>query len=368
MHLIVAYWTWHSDYIRSNFDSKTVYVDKNKIMIENKTIYEFNYLIFTFFPKVFLRIRCPLMVQLIYRMHGSILMKKINEYNLNIDTAHIWIGFDNRVIPFLKSRGCKVIAERSGTYPTFQKQLLRKEKKRWGLKFYPAQDLLPDWRIKLMNGDIDSADICLVPSIYCKKTFPENIQHKVVVLPLGSNLSVLPLNLELNRTGVLCVSGASLRKGLDYLKNFKSSISIKVVMTRSWFRKNLSKRVNLCNGQISFLDTMPRADLYDYYDKSDFFIFPSIEDGFGMVVMEAASRGCICYVSKYSGVSELFTDNMLCFVFDPLSDVEWSRLSNEIASLTVEKKREMRQLFTSLAQVNSWEEYTVSYSKILIRT
>ena len=64
---------------------------------------------------------------------------------------------------------------------------------------------------------------------------------------------------------------------LDLLKNYI-------------YNNNLEEYVDLLDGTV--------ADIPMYFRKSNFMIFPSKSEGFGIVLIEAQSSGCFCFVSE----------------------------------------------------------------------
>ncbi len=54
-----------------------------------------------------------------------------------------------------------------------------------------------------------------------------------------------------------------------------------------------------------FHGSIPRDELYDVYKRSDAFVFPTLCDGFGMVVTEAFSRGLPVITTPMAGAADL---------------------------------------------------------------
>ncbi|MBN2601603.1 MAG: glycosyltransferase [Candidatus Marinimicrobia bacterium] len=73
------------------------------------------------------------------------------------------------------------------------------------------------------------------------------------------------------------------------------------------------------------LGQLPREDLVDLYAGSDLFIFPSVTDTFGMVVLEAQSCGLPAVVSNEGGPKEIIIDGQTGFVVDVNNKEEWTK-------------------------------------------
>jgi L-malate glycosyltransferase len=80
--------------------------------------------------------------------------------------------------------------------------------------------------------------------------------------------------------------------------------------------ENLTKKLHLEN-QIKFLGYLPRNEVFDYMDKSDFFIMPSYNETFGLVFLEAMANGCIVIGSKGWGIDGVVKNDVNGFLCDP---------------------------------------------------
>jgi glycosyltransferase involved in cell wall biosynthesis len=81
--------------------------------------------------------------------------------------------------------------------------------------------------------------------------------------------------------------------------------------------KKLTTELNLNN--VFFVSSKPIAELPAYYAAADIFIFPTLEDGWGLVVNEAMACGKPILCSKYAGCCpELLKEDVNGYSFDPL--------------------------------------------------
>lgn len=323
-HLIVAYWDWHAPFIKKEC-ANVLYCNRLRLDLPGGKSKSFNRLIFDFLPRVLNRLGLNRAAGLIYEIHGTLVVRALREHWSSISSAHIWVGFSLRLTHFVsRQQGIWLTIERSGSWPRYQRELVYHEKAVHGLGSLPPQDKLPVHRIKKMEAEFECANTILLCSETSKSTFPSKFLPKCQVISLGSNFSVLPSRFSVTRNNeILMVSGASLRKGLHYLESFQC-YKATLVMTPSLMRNELQRQWSGDN--VLFLNTMPRHKLINLYRKHKWFLFPSVEDGFGMVVLEAIAQGCIPFVSKYAGVSELFTSGLPELVFDPRSKVDVSRV------------------------------------------
>ncbi len=81
--------------------------------------------------------------------------------------------------------------------------------------------------------------------------------------------------------------------------------------------ENSVKSLGLDN-KITFAGWLKQEDIYDFYQKSDVFCFPSIREFGGAVVMEAMACGLPCIVADNGGIGEYVTDET-GFRIEPIS-------------------------------------------------
>lgn len=82
---------------------------------------------------------------------------------------------------------------------------------------------------------------------------------------------------------------------------------------------------------VHFLGYVEYGNLGSYFKNCDVFVFPSLEDIWGMVVLEAMAFSLPILCSKYAGASELVKDGENGFVFDPLDQKSFVELLKKVA-------------------------------------
>ncbi len=75
---------------------------------------------------------------------------------------------------------------------------------------------------------------------------------------------------------------------------------------------------------ITFTGAIPRTDLVKYYNLSEFFVFPSVTDTFGMVILESLACGCPAIVSNVGGPKEMIQPNHNGFIVPNQSPITWT--------------------------------------------
>jgi len=130
-----------------------------------------------------------------------------------------------------------------------------------------------------LGGDkIDLSSIDVVRPIISSKFQPINIKNR------DENIFVI---------GTLC--GLAHHKRVDILINsfIKANIpnSKLLIAGRG---PEMNRLIKLANGQdnIVFMGFIPDEDINQWYNSLDVFVFPSIEEGYGMPIIEAMATGC----------------------------------------------------------------------------
>ena len=92
------------------------------------------------------------------------------------------------------------------------------------------------------------------------------------------------------------------------------------------------------NENVCFTGKVPREDIIKYYDRSDCFILISRGEVFGLVYLEAMSRGCITIAGKGEGMEGIIEHGVNGFLCEPGNVVELASIIRHINSLTAEEK------------------------------
>ena len=89
------------------------------------------------------------------------------------------------------------------------------------------------------------------------------------------------------RPRLLSVGRVSKEKGLDDLIQFQEDYEL-IIVGDGPYRKELEQKLP----QATFLGYLHGQELVDQYALADVFVFPSVTDTFGVVIIEALAQGC----------------------------------------------------------------------------
>lgn len=215
-----------------------------------------------------------------------------------------------------KARGIAYLCDRSSAHIVAQDRLLQVEQARWDVPFASVDSRT----IERELGEYEQADAILVPSSIVERSF----------LDMGvpaDRLYRVPLGVELNRFGrsappdddfcVLFVGQPGIRKGFPYLLQAFSRAAIPGARLVVVGEKQPETDVLLKRFPVTGLEMtgpLNRSDVVDRLSRASVLVLPSIEDGFGMVQMEAMACGCPVITSANAGCADFLTDGEDGFV------------------------------------------------------
>lgn len=171
----------------------------------------------------------------------------------------------------------------------------RERNPQWGMTiggFYDSEE-----KLKRKDEELLLADKIYVASTFTKKTlelFPHKL-NDIEVIPYGFpqiNKSRIYTPFEGRKIKVLFVGGLSQRKGISYLFQSIKGLEDKIDMTVVGrgdidscpiLKQELEK--------VNYIPSLPHDVILKLMSEHDLLIFPSLFEGFGLVITEAMSQG-----------------------------------------------------------------------------
>lgn len=191
------------------------------------------------------------------------------------------------------------------------KKLLQTECSRLGI----VDNFFPDETVEKELEEYRQADVITVPSKFSARTFVENgiAASKVEVNVLGVDLSRFFMDRsEPPEEFTVTFAGAlSVRKGLHVLLDaFKRAAlpKAKLVLIGTMQPETQSLLEQHAGENVQLLGRLPQAELRAKFSQSSVFVLPSIEDGFGMVILEALASGCPVIATDHTGGPDVIAD------------------------------------------------------------
>ncbi|MGA1871239.1 MAG: glycosyltransferase family 4 protein [bacterium] len=159
-----------------------------------------------------------------------------------------------------------------------------------------------------------------------------------------------------NKIKLLFVGYLQHRKGLEFVIKALNHIESDLVEldivgdgpARGYYTK-LVRSLNLSN--VTFYGFIQKKELPSYYAQADIFIFPSIKELFGLVLVEAAAAGLPIIASKFAGgTMDVVKDGKNGFIVNPY-DIEG--LAHRIKKLCLDRKLREEMSKYSLEIINN---------------
>jgi glycosyltransferase involved in cell wall biosynthesis len=167
-----------------------------------------------------------------------------------------------------------------------------------------------------------SAEIALADVVVCNSSLTARSHiaagvdpTRVFVVRLGAPPPIAAVRTSVDqRTGPLRVISAgpfSLRKGAHYLlEGWRRLNAGKNATLDVYGRLELPEQVISGNMEgITFHGSTPQAQLFAAFEQADVLVFPTLSDGFGMVVAEALAHGLPVITTDQAGAVDLVTQD-----------------------------------------------------------
>lgn len=190
----------------------------------------------------------------------------------------------------------------------------------------PVRDLSP-YTLRRFHQECGMADLIMVNSDVAKQTFVDagiSAGRVAVLRPAVDTERFRPVPKPDDTFRVLYVGAISPRKGVHYLvPAFLNAAIPKAELLlvggvatpglRIWLHDTLQQHPHIHNELYDFGTDDPRT----VFGRCSVFVLASVEDGFGLVVLEAMASGLPVIVTTNCGAADLVQDGITGFVVPP---------------------------------------------------
>ena len=194
----------------------------------------------------------------------------------------------------------------------------------------------PRWKQLRKDAEIELADVVVVASDWARESLSlsETASNKrVVLVPYGTPVEeTQPRSQPPNGPFTVLFAGqVGLRKGVPHLIEAWERLKLSDARLLLAGSMNLPREyVNEHAASFEYLGALPRAELLELMATVDLFVFPSLAEGFGLVIGEAMASGVPVLTTMNTGGPRLITDDIegwcvTAHEIEPLIErIEWA--------------------------------------------
>jgi len=239
-------------------------------------------------------------------------------------TDGIFVGFAGKSHRSLKRAaelGYTTVVERSSVHIRTQNEILTEEAERFGLEQPPiAQE-----RIDRETREYELADYIVTPSEFATQSFLDRgfDERKLRTVPIGETPDRNGLNDPAadrpdddGRVRFVFCGSVGFQKGVPYLLEAwdeLGGLDAELVLLGG-IEADIREHIAPYRERDDVRFVGWTDDVYSWYDSSDVFVLPSIQDGWGMVVNEAMGSGLPAIVSEHVGAKDCIRERQDGFV------------------------------------------------------
>jgi len=247
----------------------------------------------------------------------------------NWDVVHVWSGYAVEILKYKKNRP-PLLLNRGSAHIITQTRLLREEEERISLPIEFANT----WMIQRELFEYQFSDIIVVPSTFARNSFIENQVdiNKTRLLLLGANTKIFyPKGdvidercrriREREVLRILYVGALTAQKGIYDIIQIIKQLEKEIRNKRFLFhligpvKSEVVTHLKPISDLFIFTPKVPEFELPKWYAKGDVFIFPTIHDGYAIVLAQANASALPIMTTHHCIGPELIEENKSGWVF-----------------------------------------------------
>jgi starch synthase len=264
---------------------------------------------------------------LIYRNLDEVTSRRVVPKHLLIKAIYAYEDCAASSFEFFKKQGTKCFYELPIMHYKKKDQIMSEERERWP-ELKHCVELLkePRWKIDRKDKEIALADHIIVAATVTKDSLIEHgiNEKRISVIPYGAPVEYFhPEEKTGHQFRVIFVGIIGIRKGVHYL--LKAWTDLKLtnaqlilvgsnVFPKEWLQQYMGKG-------ILYYPSVHHKDLQKFYASSDVFVFPSLAEGFGLVLLEAMACGLPVITTPNTAGPDIVDEGQDGFIV-PIRDVE----------------------------------------------
>jgi glycosyltransferase involved in cell wall biosynthesis len=219
--------------------------------------------------------------------------------------------------------GAKTVLERGSSHMLYQRKILTEEYRKFGME----KEVVHPKVVERELTEYQEADYISIPSHFVKETFVRQgiPPAKLIQTPYGvdlSNFHPVPKQDKIFR--IIHCGALSLRKGIPYLLQAFSELRLKDA--ELWLIGSITEEIKpflaqFASPAIVHKGPFPEKDLHQYYSQGSVLCLASIEEGFGMVTVQAMACGLPVICTTNAGAADIIREGQDGFIL-PIRDVD----------------------------------------------
>lgn len=218
----------------------------------------------------------------------------------------------------------------------------------------------PAWKIERKEREVKLADRIFVASSISKKSLLDAgiPSEKIGVVPYGAPIEYFhPQPKPDGIFRALSVGRIGPRKGTHYLLQAWQELKLTnaellLIGTNVFPSGWLEKYSDLCR----YVSCVPHAALNTYYSSASVLVFPSLVEGFGLVLLEAMASGIPIITTCNTAGPDIIADGVEGFII-PIRDVESLKEKLEWCYRHPQELAEMGRSARQTAEKLTWNRY-----------
>jgi glycosyltransferase involved in cell wall biosynthesis len=237
------------------------------------------------------------------------------------DVVQSIMGFATEPFDRADRTGALKVLDAPNSHPSSYYGYMQRECDLW----CPGKQVpIPRWMFARMNRELERADVILCPSVFVRDTMLANgvPEEKCFLNPFGVDTSVfdprktIPQKPRFITVGMICV-----RKGHQYLfrafEQVKRAIPDAELICVGNYRPDFKLERRRWAGTFTHYPGLSHQELASLLAECTAFVFPSLEEGFALVLAEAMAAGLPVIASYESGATTLVRDGVEGFIIHP---------------------------------------------------
>ena len=246
--------------------------------------------------------------------------KYLNSYKNKINIIYSYEDCALNSFKIANKNKIKTVYDLTSPYWLFKKKILEEEinlQPEWNLS---STEILSETKCKNKDEEISLSDQIIVASNFTAKSlkfFNEDIESKIKIIPYGVDCpkkNIVNKRYENEKLKIIFVGRPTLSKGIQYLidilnqLDFPWELEIAGALTES--PSQISEKLDIFfkDPRCNFLGQISNKNLLKKMRQSHVFLFPSLFDGFGQVLLEALSCSLPIITTNNTGELDIIDD------------------------------------------------------------